>query len=249
MNINLDHYIGKLQRTLQGHVADLAVVLRSLEDATYQDKVAIVDKTRPHISHDGLSTAHDSAADRQTSKCFASLVDDFLVYVDEMTALKELIGSGTLTVSKDLVGQRSLQEYFESYLQEKIDIVHRDQGLSAPQKIDALGLDELPARYAKQYVSLRNCIAHHDRRARSELVLEYATLKILVDGKDLPPLPCIVEKGQKLEVGHRPVRRAFSKNERIFFSEDECKHVSLTLEQLARNIAHLVYKGLDASHA
>ncbi len=225
-------HLSALSQAVEGHLTDLRVGLRSLEDGSFKTKAAA---SRPggflNFSFE-LPDAPDAARARLTSRCFINVVGELITYLDRMIAFRRFTSRKDVPWPTEVRTQEELLAWVERQLEDEYKAVARNQGLKNPDKIRSFpGIMEVALDSALSYFSIRRCVEHHGGRPQEELTLRYPRLRLLFAGVEAKPgMPGPVGVGLDLGMGYES--RALPPGEPVALTEEELEHAVFTIQNL-----------------
>jgi hypothetical protein len=230
-----DRYLHKFTERLLGHVADLAHALKSIADGSFQElaaQPAVHELGR--LQHPGVDVSA-RAHQRQLAKCLRAMVGDFIFYLDELAAHKKLRADG-IPIVEQLVGEAAIISYVENHIQAAIRARAQDRRIKAPAKIDLFAIPDVSKAAAKEFVTLRNCLEHHDGIPSRNIAITVSEIQFTTTTGRVVNPPCVLEAGEGLQVGMNRAVMTFPANQELELSEPMVRKMAFTLEMISKEV-------------
>lgn len=236
VNLNLEIYEARLMRAVDGHVADLKAVLRSLDDGSFLARAttpspgAVVGFTIGQASE-----PQRDAAQRACANCFKAIVSEFLSFLDRIIACNRVLATRTIRIDTPQITKEQLFDLVNRVLEQEYLAVASDGSIKSPMKIEQLLRTTDALNTAKSLVALRNCLEHRGGIPTTDLELIFRRMRLFTGGKEILAFPHHVAD-EKLTFDVRLETKIMPAGSRISLSELDIDCVSLTVRFLAREI-------------
>lgn len=231
VTISPSKYLGRFHQALANQMAEMRNTLRGLDSgALFENAARPSQKSGMTIQFGVDVSVASEAAAGACNRCFIGLVREFLFFLDRMIALKRIRGE-QLEVPRALKSREELEDLIESRLDERYQVVARDQSLTNPNKLAQFpALPDLAKHAARSYFALRRCLEHHGGIPAKEMRLHTVKVVFLADDKEVQAFPFSVAAGTMLAVRADEVTHVFPGGTPVRLSEEQLEQVFLTLQ-------------------
>lgn len=229
-------------RAMDGHIADLKAILRSLEDGSFIDRA-----TAPSpgsvlkLTIDRNSAPEQNAVQRACGNCFRGIVGDFLGFADRIIAFNQVLNRGSIKVENSPISKDELVGILRNALDDEYRRVASDRSLSSHIKIDRVLRTNDGLRIAKSLVLVRNCLEHRGGVPDEDINFIYRRMTLSTGGVEVKSFPAEVVD-EKLTLDLRVENRIFERGKKIELTEVDIDNVSWTVRFLSTEIVEIELK-------
>jgi hypothetical protein len=243
IRVSPEIYHGPFVRAMDGHIADLKAILRSLEDGSFIERA-----TTPSpgallkLSIDRNSTPEKDAVQRACGNCFRAIISDFLGFIDRIIAFNQVLNRGSIRVDEPVISKDEVLGLIRNALDDEYRHVARDTSLKNPAKIERVLRTKDGVRIAKSLVSVRNCLEHRGGVPEKNTDFVYRRLTLSTGGVEVKSFPAEVVD-EKMTLDLRVENRTFEGGKKIELTEVDIDNVAWTVRFLATEIVEVELKG------
>lgn len=234
LNLNLNNYRLQLGLELNSHVIALKVILKSIDDDSYQQF------SEMNIGLGGKMplSIFDKEIFRQQeiNKAYISIIRSFQNFIDKIIAAEKFVSSRH-SAEKDVSSFKELEEYVQLMEDRSIQEVSTDKTLSFPKKLDCLQIDNPIREILLGYSILRNNLEHHKDIASKDTILKLLISTLYINEIEVTNIPFEVKEGDILEHRSKVIERAISIGTKVKMLESEINEIVYTIQnEVAFNI-------------
>jgi hypothetical protein len=232
LNIDPTFYYNRFVHASGQRIQDMRVVLRALEKHAYQD-LATAKPTEAIINLLMLPTVEIAGViDRQTRACTAGILEDFVVLLDELIALKTVHEDGGILTEHLLEGEEQIRDYVEEYIQKEAMKIATNQYFQVPKKVAFFAVSEEVRQIVDGYNKLRIAIRHHNGIAKQSIMFTTLNLGMVISGRSVDSFPAVAKKGETISMKSELITKIFNAGQSVSISEEDVHFMALTLYEL-----------------
>lgn len=241
IRLNLGMYSAAMQRAIDGHIADMKIALRAIEDGSFLDRV---NEKRPgaviHVTTTSGEVSLEGAPQRLVRTCYRAMITELITFIDSVVAVRRILHAGFIAApGPDVSGEAEILDYAQRVVAQSIADINRDRHFTNPTKIDEIGLASA-AKPLKEFVVLRNCLEHHRGIPNKALKIHVKVMKVLSCGEVITALPFVTREAGEISIRMDEEVRTFPEGQPVSLTEADVEHVAVTLTLHALEIVQYV---------
>ncbi len=230
-SIDLNPFSAQLQGEIMADLTALRVVLKSIEDKTFEGMSAYAPGNKfIHWAINPMPDAEFLRA-REIGKCLKAVVGSLQDFMDRLLAVIKLCEDTRktpITVTEPTPVDALLSEHFFVVLKK----ISEDSSITVPKKIESLLADDAMAAVIQNYFDLRNGLEHHKGIAKKDRIATFKRISFIADsGKEIREIlgPGILNAGEGLAVRIVDEQISFKEGDAIALDYSQMENIVLTI--------------------